>query len=114
MFLGGIGENCGTCLDIGKALVKLDARRFSGWVKRSFALHELEHTQEAYDQLYEGLYRFRKESLIWYNLACYSCVLGDKTRARKLLDKAIGLGGDEIKMQALSDPDLLGVWGEGG
>ena len=39
-----------------------------------------------------------------------SCVLGDKARARKMLDKAIELGGDEVKLRALDDPDLLGVW----
>ena len=64
------------CLHIGKAMVKLDPRRFTGWINRSFALHELKRTQEACDQLHEGLYRFRDESLIWYNLACYACVLG--------------------------------------
>ena len=65
--------------------------------------------------MHEGLYRFRDESLIWYNLACYACVLGDKARARKMLDKAIELGGDKVKLRALDDPDLQGVWvsGEG-
>ena len=69
---------------------------------------------ETCDQLHEGLYRFRDESLIWYNLACYACVLGDKARARKMLDKAIELGGDKVKLRALDDPDLLGVWMSGG
>ena len=62
----------------------------------------------------KSLYRFRDESLIWYNLACYACVLGDKARARKMLDKAIELGGDKVKLRALDDPDLLGVWVSGG
>ena len=50
----------------------------------------------------KGLYRFRDESLIWDNLACYACVLGDKARARKMLDKAIELGGDKVKLRAFS------------
>ena len=95
-------KNWEACLDIGKAMVKLDPRRFTGWINRSFALHELKRTQEACDQLHEGLYRFRDESLIWYNLACYACVLGDKARARKMLDKAIELGGDKVKLRAFS------------
>ena len=107
-------KNWEACLDIGKAMVKLDSRRFTGWINRSFALHELKRTQEACDQLHEGLYRFRDESLIWYNLACYACVLGDMARTRKMLDKAIELGGDRVKLQALDDPDLLGVWVSGG
>ena len=43
------------CLHSGKAIVKLDSRRFTGWINRSFALHELKCTQEACDQLHEGL-----------------------------------------------------------
>ena len=30
--------------------------------------------------------------------------------ARELLGKAIELGGDAVKTQALNDPDLQGVW----
>ena len=103
-------ENWNACLEIGRAMVKLDPRRFSGWVNRSFALHELKRTNEAAEQLHTGLFRFRKESLIWYNLACYACVMGEKERAHRLLGKAIELGGDRVKQQALSDPDLAGVW----
>ena len=47
--------NWEACLDIGKAMVKLAPRRFTGWINRSFALHELKRTQEACDQLHEGL-----------------------------------------------------------
>ena len=43
-------------------------------------------------------------------MACYACVLGNKEEARELLDKAIMLGGDAVKTQALNDPDLQGVW----
>ena len=60
--------------------------------------------------MHEGLYRFRDESLIWYNLACYACVLGKKFEARKKLEKAIDIGGDGVKMRALDDPDLEGLW----
>ncbi len=60
-------KNWEACLHIAKAMVKLDPYRFTGWINRSFALHELKRTQEACDQLHEGLYRFRDESLIWYN-----------------------------------------------
>ena len=36
--------------------------------------------------------------------------LGDKDEAHGLLSKAIELGGDAVKTQALNDPDLQGVW----
>jgi hypothetical protein len=38
--------------------------------------------------------RHDEEELIWYNLACYACVLGKKFEARKKLEKAIDMGGD--------------------
>ena len=99
------------CKYIGSTLVKLAPERTTGWIHRSFALHELELTQEAYDALKPALDTFKDEQLIWYNMACYACVLGNKTEARELLDKAIELGGNAVKVQALNDPDLLGVWG---
>jgi len=43
-------------------------------------------------------------------MACCACVLGNKEEARELLGKAIELGGDAVKTQALNDPDLQGVW----
>ena len=36
-------------------MVKLDPRRFTGWIHRSFALHEMKRTQEAYDELKPAL-----------------------------------------------------------
>jgi Flp pilus assembly protein TadD len=70
----------------------------------------MKRTQEAYDELKPALDTFKKEQLVWYNMACYACVLGDKEEARELLSKAIELGGDAVKTQALNDPDLQGVW----
>ena len=46
-------------------------------------------------------------------MACYACVLGNKEEARGLLGKAIELGDDAVKTQALEDPDLQGVWVSG-
>jgi predicted Zn-dependent protease len=76
------------CLEIGSAMVRLDPARFTGWINRSFALHCLKRTKEAYEQLKEGLRRHDEEELIWYNLACYACVLGKKFEARRRLAKA--------------------------
>ena len=45
------------CLEIGSAMVRLDPARFTGWINRSFALHCLKRTKEAYEQLKEGLRR---------------------------------------------------------
>ena len=76
-------ENWELCKDIGSALVKLAPERITGWIDRSFALHEMKRTQEAYDALKPALDTFKKEQLIWYNMACYACVLGNKDEARE-------------------------------
>ena len=86
-------ENWELCKDIGSALVKLVPERTTGWIHRSFALHEMKRTQEAYDELKPALDTFKKEQLIWYNMACYARVLGNKDEARELLGKAIELWG---------------------
>ena len=44
-------ENWELCENIGSALVKLVPERTTGWIHRSFALHEMKRTQEAYDEL---------------------------------------------------------------
>ncbi len=113
-FIHSKEENWDLCLDMGNALVKLAPELTTGWIHRSFALHELKRTQEAYDKLKPALDTFKNEQLIWYNMACYACVMGNKAEARELLDKAIELGGDAVKVQALNDPDLQGVWGGNG
>lgn len=81
--------------------------RMSGWVDRSYSLHELRRTQEAREALLPALKKFPDASLIPYNLACYACQLGDPVEARHWLRKAIARGEkDEIKLLALNDPDL--------
>ncbi len=114
-----IHENLGNwdqCVSIGRALVESAPEEAVGWIHRSFALHEMGRTREAYDELRPGLEIFEKEQLIWYNMACYACCLDEKVEARTLLNRAIELGGDAVRTQALNDSDLRGVWvseGEG-
>ena len=84
--------------------------RMSGWVDRSYSLHELRRTQEAREALLPAVKKFPKASLIPYNLACYACQLGDSAEAQQWLRKAIARGEkDEIKRLALNDPDLAAL-----
>ena len=79
----------------------------SGWVDRSYSLHELQRTAEARDALLPAVKKFPEASLIPYNLACYACRLGNPAEARQWLLKAIARGEKaEIKALALEDPDL--------
>jgi tetratricopeptide (TPR) repeat protein len=81
------------------------------WIHRSYALHELKRTQEAFDSLQPAARKFPKHWLIRYNLACYCSQLGEADEALRWLQKAIDLaGGREIKAMALSDSDLKPLW----
>ena len=40
-----------TCAEIAATLIQIAPDRVDGWIHRSFALHELHRTQEAFDQL---------------------------------------------------------------
>lgn len=85
----------------------------SGWVDRSYSLHELQRTEEAREALLPALKKFPEVSLIPYNLACYACRLGQPAEARQWLLKAIARGDKaEIKALALEDPDLTALWEE--
>ena len=50
-------------------------------------------------------------ALIAYNLACYSCVLGDLVEARTLLNIAFSMD-VMLKQVALDDSDLAPFFGE--
>ena len=85
-----------------------------GWIQRSYALHELKRTREAYELLLAGLPRFPNPPVtLPYNLACYACQMGDQASAWRWLGRAQKLGGAEaIKAMALEDLDLEPLWTE--
>jgi len=101
------------CVEIGEAIVQLAPQKVFGWIHRSFALHELKRTREAFDLLLPAVEKYPKEWTIPYNLACYACQLGELKEAWSWLEKAIDLAGEsDIRPQALSDPDLGPMWGD--
>lgn len=94
-------------LSIATRLLDADRTHPSGWVNRSFALHELRRTAEARETLLDALPLFPTLGVIPYNLACYACQLGDLTEARTWLRKAMHVEGrDLVLRRARRDPDL--------
>jgi tetratricopeptide (TPR) repeat protein len=82
-----------------------------GWLQRSYALHALGRTVEAFQQLLPAAPKFTKIATVTYHLACYACTLGYIEEAWHWLDKAIAAGdGDTIKSMALEDPILRPLW----
>jgi len=103
--------------EVGERLVQACPNDANAWVHRSYALHELGRTREAFDQLLPAAERFPKETIIPYNLACYLCQLGDLAAARDWLDQSLARGkGAQQKLlrlhAAMEDLDLKPLWPE--
>ena len=100
-----------TALETARLMVEVAPERPAGWINRSYALHELKRTREAWTELQPAAGRFKTTSVIPYNLACYACQLGDLETSQAWLGRAVQLAGKhEIKRLALKDTDLLPLW----
>jgi len=98
------------CVDIAAALVKLTPERSDSWVHRSFALHLLDRTQEALDNLLPAAGEFSDVWQIPYNLACYCSVLGRFDEAAHWFKKAIVIDDKTVQSAGIDDPDLKPLW----
>jgi hypothetical protein len=79
----------------------------SGWESRFRATAIREQDPARARELYEtGLAGDPDGPWAHYDLACWHALYGDAGEARRLLDRAIELGGDEVRDQAATDPDL--------
>ena len=102
-----------TCLTLAARLVARHPELPAGYIHRSYALHELQRTAEARDQLLPALTLFPEEEILPYNLACYECRLGNLPRARQWLGQLFRRK-DALtwRRAAQSDPDLASLWPE--
>jgi len=102
---------------VAQLLIDKCPKRAEAWIHRSFALHELRRTQEAFDLLLPALKKFPKETTVPYNLACYTSQLGDLAAARRWFQKVLALGKTSAEKlerlhAALEDLDLKPLWPE--
>jgi len=61
---------------VTQTLVNVALEKPRGWILRSYGLHKLKRTQEAFDLLLPVGEKFSKEWVIPYNLSCYCAQLG--------------------------------------
>ena len=98
------------CVDIAEATIKQAPQIAEGWINRSFALHELKRTKEAYESLLPVASKFPDEWPIPYNLACYCCQLGNCEEAEFWFKEAMKVNEEVVKRVAIEDPDLDPLW----
>lgn len=98
------------CVEIATTITQLAPERVDGWIHRSFALHELHQTQEAFQQLFLVVDRFPSVWTIPYNLACYAAQLHRFDEAKKWLEQALALDKKTVQQAARDDDDLKPLW----
>jgi predicted Zn-dependent protease len=95
------------CVDLADSVIKAAPNRAQGYIHKSYALHELKRTQEAWDFLLPIAEKFPKNPTIKYNMACYGAQLGRMWEAEHWLKLAFTVGDEaELRAMALEDPDL--------
>jgi tetratricopeptide (TPR) repeat protein len=98
------------CVELAGAVVKAAPDLPDGWIGRSFALHELKRTGEAYDLLLPAKEMFPQNHTIPYNLACYCAQLTRLDEAEIWLMRAMKFDEDAVRRNAIGDPDLKPLW----
>jgi tetratricopeptide (TPR) repeat protein len=99
-------QNWNACVKAAELLVQQAPERLGGWIHRSFALHELKQTEEAFDHLSPVRGIFPDQWVIPYNLACYLTQLGRIKEAGRELHAALKIDPRAVKHAAANDPDL--------
>ena len=99
-------KNWKNCVKTAQLLVESAPEQLAGWIHRSFALHELNQTEEAFIQLKPAQNLFSDQWIIPYNLACYLSQLGRIKEAAQQFKSALSINSKAVKMAAATDPDL--------
>lgn len=79
----------------------------SWWIQAAYALRRASSIQEAEMLLRAGLTRHPAHALMFYNLACYSCVQQRTDEALRLLGKAVSIDPETMLAMARTDSDLV-------
>lgn len=99
-------------ISLAHAVTTSHPQEEKGWIFHAYALRELSRIAEAQAIL------LRAETIhgvhcgvLHYNLACYACLLGDKSEARRRLQHAAAMDKSWLD-SALDDPDLAAMRSE--
>jgi lipopolysaccharide biosynthesis regulator YciM len=95
--------------DVARHLVSMNTMNVQHWIWAAWATRRAENISAARVILQKAKAAHPDDPMIDYNLACYSCQLGEIEEARILLKNAI-MANEAFKMMALKDPDLEPLW----
>jgi len=108
LFITMKGHMWDESLRICKQLRELYPESVAGFIHGAFCLHERGRTGEALDLLLSGPPALIREATYFYNLACYSAVLGKLEAAVDYAQRSFAMD-DKFRDIAKIDPDLKEV-----
>ena len=94
---------------VAKKLADHDPDEVQWPISLAYATRRTESIEAAKLILLEAVERHPKEPMIHYNLACYECVMGEVEVAKARLKHMLKIE-PRMRMMALEDEDLRGVW----
>lgn len=99
------------CAAVAGHLAKVQSDKRIWWSLWAYAVRRSESVEAAEKILIRALTRFPEEAILFYNLACYTSVMGRTREAKSLLAEAISLD-QAYRLKALDDEDLRPLWDE--
>jgi len=96
-----------SALKVARTLCKVSPPRPEGWVCKAYCYYQQQDLRGARKILLQVVDRFPTEPVIFYNLACYTCQLGEISEAFEWFLEALRIENKRsLVLEALEDPDL--------
>jgi tetratricopeptide (TPR) repeat protein len=95
--------------EIAKRLAEFQPDDIQWTISLAYATRRAGSIHAAKEILLDAKLKFPKEAIIFYNLACYECQLGEIKNAKDYLKKAFEIDSN-WRATALDDQDLRLVW----
>ena len=108
LFIAMRGHKWDESLQICQRIRDLYPQAASGYIHGAFCLHEHGRTDAALRLLLSGPPSLAREATYFYNLACYTAVLGDLERAADYARQSFAMD-DKFRDLAKVDPDLAEI-----
>ena len=95
--------------EIAGRLCEFDPTKVQWAISYAYATRRANDLNAARDILVASLSKFPRDAIIYYNLACYDCQLGQIASAKQYLKQAFRID-PNWRSQALDDEDLKPLW----